>query len=79
MQEKILWAMIGVLGALIFAAIYTDVSARPNVRYACESDYVAWCGDIKPYTPKARACMRKNKWKLSLNCRKALGNAGYRG
>ncbi len=78
MQGNILRFMIVALGALIFAAILQDVSAKGNVRFHCEADFLARCGKHEPYTGAGDRCMRKNKHYLSSNCRKALFDKGYK-
>ena len=74
--------MLGLLGlgVLTVANIFEVAAAAAQsdqVRSACTSDYLSFCGQFDPDSQQTKTCMRRNQNRLSPACRKALAQAGY--
>ena len=69
-----LFALLTVVLSVMCAVQAQAVS--DEVRTACESDYMAYCGHHQIGSPSLRSCMRENRARLSPDCRHALVDSG---
>lgn len=66
-----------VLALVLSLAHAVQAQAVSNeVRTACESDYMAYCGHHQIGSSSLRTCMRENRTRLSAGCRHALVDSG---
>lgn len=72
--NTLLFALLAVALSLMYAVQAHAVS--DEVRAACESDYMAYCGRHQIGSPSLRSCMRENRARLSSGCRHALVDSG---
>ena len=61
-----------------FDAIQKRVAARSAVTKLCERDANKYCGSAKGDRALVLACLLAGPRGMTLNCNKALGEAGYR-
>jgi len=61
-----------------FEAIQKRVAARYAVAKLCERDVNKYCGSVKGDRGQALDCLLAGPRGMTLNCTKALGEAGYR-
>jgi hypothetical protein len=61
-----------------FEAIQKRVAARYAVAKLCERDVNKYCGSVKGDRGQALDCLLGGPRGMTLNCTKALGEAGYR-
>jgi hypothetical protein len=59
-------------------AIQKRVAARSAVTKLCERDTNKYCGSVKGDRALVLACLLAGPRGMTLNCNKALGEAGYR-
>ena len=61
-----------------FEAIQKRVAARYAVAKLCERDVNKYCGSVKGDRAQTRECLLAGPRGMTINCNKALGEAGYR-
>jgi hypothetical protein len=61
-----------------FDAIQKRVAARAAVTKLCERDVNKYCGSVKGDRAQALACVLAGPRGMTINCNKALTEAGYR-
>ena len=61
-----------------FDAIQKRVAARAAVTKLCERDVNKYCGSVKDDRSKTIDCLLAGPRGMTLNCNKALTEAGYR-
>jgi hypothetical protein len=61
-----------------FDAIQKRVAARAAVTKLCERDVNKYCGSVKGDRPQALDCLLAGPRGMTINCNKALTEAGYR-
>jgi len=66
------WRSVSVaIGLFVFTG--AAVATESDVRNACMNDAKKFCGSVIDQTEARRACMTKNKGKLSRRCKVAIG------
>lgn len=72
--NALLFVVLALVLSLAHAVQAQAVSSE--VRVACQSDYMAYCGGHELGSPSLRTCMRENRKRLSAGCRHALVVSG---
>jgi hypothetical protein len=67
---------LAIVLAIGLAPAQASAVINQAVEDACQSEYLTYCFGMKIPSEPLRACFRKNMYKLSLGCAKALRDNG---